>query len=161
MDERIRGVDGDNIILPCHLSPETSAVTMTIRWFKETECIYLYNNGQVTERTGYEDRLSLNTQELQRGNVSLRMKNFKESDSGFYICQVINGEQEEEEDLVYLWTSEVLAIRIISQGILRLRPIFYLQHETEELKLQREKSAVELGKYERDCRTGVWFRKHD
>ncbi|KAL0966890.1 hypothetical protein UPYG_G00301450 [Umbra pygmaea] len=69
-DEPVIGDVGDDVILPCHISPETSSVTMTIRWFRETECIYLYNNGQVTERTGYEDRLSLNTQELERGNVS-------------------------------------------------------------------------------------------
>ncbi|KAL0966886.1 hypothetical protein UPYG_G00301390 [Umbra pygmaea] len=130
-DEPIHGFDGDDVILPCHLSPETSAVTMTIRWFKETECIYLYNNGQVTERTGYEDRLSLITQKLERGNVSLRMKNIKKTDVGFYICQVNNGEQK-EEDVVWLWTGQ--------RGYRRN----YLQDETQEQKLQREKSAVEL-----------------
>ncbi|KAJ8011066.1 hypothetical protein DPEC_G00054330 [Dallia pectoralis] len=46
-DRYILGVVDDDVILICHLSPETSAVTMTIRWFKETECIYLYPNGEV------------------------------------------------------------------------------------------------------------------
>ncbi|XP_034147248.1 butyrophilin-like protein 1 [Esox lucius] len=95
-ERNIRGDVGDDVTLPCHLSPETSAVTMTIRWFRRTECIYLYKNGQVTERSYYEDRLSLITQEMERGNVSLRMKNIKESDSEDYICQVIHGEQKEE-----------------------------------------------------------------
>uniref|UniRef100_A0AAY5L3P6 Ig-like domain-containing protein n=1 Tax=Esox lucius TaxID=8010 RepID=A0AAY5L3P6_ESOLU len=95
-ERNIRGDVGDDVTLPCHLSPETSAVTMTIRWFKETECIYLYKNGQVTERRGYEGRLSLITREILRGNVSLRMKNIKETDRGTYICQVIHGEQKEE-----------------------------------------------------------------
>uniref|UniRef100_A0A3P8ZMI3 Ig-like domain-containing protein n=1 Tax=Esox lucius TaxID=8010 RepID=A0A3P8ZMI3_ESOLU len=78
---------------------------MTIRWFEYTECIYLYKNGQVTERRGYEGRLSLNTQEMERGNVSLRMKNTQESDSAVYICQVIHGEQE-EETVMYLDVKE-------------------------------------------------------
>ncbi|XP_034147251.1 butyrophilin subfamily 1 member A1-like [Esox lucius] len=129
---------GDDVILPCHLSPETSAVTMTIRWFKETECIYLYKNGQVAERRGYEGSLSLITQEMERGNVSLRMKNFKQSDEGYYICQVIHGEQKEEA-VVGLGVSE--------------GPPDYLQHETQEDKLKRETSASELGKYER-----IWRR---
>ncbi|XP_055774573.1 butyrophilin subfamily 1 member A1-like [Salvelinus fontinalis] len=96
---------GEEVTLPCHLSPDTSAVAMTIRWFKETECIYLYQNGQVTERSGYEGRVSLITQELERGNVSLRLRDFRESDTGDYICQVIHGEQKEEAG-VFLWVRE-------------------------------------------------------
>uniref|UniRef100_A0A4W5JQX6 Ig-like domain-containing protein n=1 Tax=Hucho hucho TaxID=62062 RepID=A0A4W5JQX6_9TELE len=94
--------DGEEVTLPCHLSPATSAVATTISWFKETECIYLYKNGQVTERSGYEDRVSLITQELETGNVSLRLRDFRESDRGYYICQVIHGEQKEEA-AVGLW----------------------------------------------------------
>uniref|UniRef100_A0A8C7T1F4 Ig-like domain-containing protein n=1 Tax=Oncorhynchus mykiss TaxID=8022 RepID=A0A8C7T1F4_ONCMY len=86
----------EEVTLPCHLSPDTSAVATTIRWFKGTECIYLYKNGQVTERSGYEGRVSLITQELERGNVSLRLRDFRRSDTGVYICQVIHGEQKEE-----------------------------------------------------------------
>ncbi|XP_029509332.1 butyrophilin-like protein 1 [Oncorhynchus nerka] len=93
---------GKEVTLPCHLSPDTSAVATTIRWFKRTECIYLYKNGQVTERSGYEGRVSLITQELKRGNVSLRLRYFRESDTGVYICQVIHGEQKEEA-AVGLW----------------------------------------------------------
>src|SRR4029434_8826878 len=29
-----------DVTLPCHLFPQTSAVAMEIRWFKETDCIY-------------------------------------------------------------------------------------------------------------------------
>ncbi|KAL0966931.1 hypothetical protein UPYG_G00302410 [Umbra pygmaea] len=129
---------GDDVILPGHLSPETSAISMTIRWFNFIECIYLYKNGQVTERTGYEDRLSLNTQELERGNVSLRMKNVKDSDRGFYICQVINGEQKEEDMVEFL--TRVSATGPCSEMCLD-KP--RQPHETQET-LQMEKSAVDL-----------------
>ncbi|XP_038852627.1 butyrophilin-like protein 1 [Salvelinus namaycush] len=96
---------GEEVTLPCHLSPDTSAVAMTIRWFKETECIYLYQNGQVTERSGYEGRVNLITQELERGNVSLRLRDIRRSDTGVYICQVIHGEQKKEAE-VRLWERE-------------------------------------------------------
>ncbi|XP_014043689.2 butyrophilin subfamily 1 member A1-like isoform X1 [Salmo salar] len=87
---------GDDVTLHCHLSPKTSAVVMTIRWFKGTECIYLYKNGQVTESIGYEGRVSLTAPELEGGNVSLRLRDFRRSDVGRYRCQVIHGEQKEE-----------------------------------------------------------------
>uniref|UniRef100_A0AAZ3QAY9 Ig-like domain-containing protein n=1 Tax=Oncorhynchus tshawytscha TaxID=74940 RepID=A0AAZ3QAY9_ONCTS len=87
---------GHDVNLHCHLSPKTSAVVMTIRWFKGTECIYLYKNGQVTESVGYEGRVSLITPELERGNVSLRLRDFRRSDVGRYRCQVVHGEQKEE-----------------------------------------------------------------
>uniref|UniRef100_A0AAZ3PXD1 Uncharacterized protein n=1 Tax=Oncorhynchus tshawytscha TaxID=74940 RepID=A0AAZ3PXD1_ONCTS len=54
--------------LPSHLSPEISAV-----------CIYLYKRGQVTEVRGYKGRLSLITQERERGNVSLKLERFRTS----------------------------------------------------------------------------------
>ena len=41
-------------------------------------------------------RVSLNTQNLERGDVSLRLRDIRWSDRGVYICQVIHGEQEEE-----------------------------------------------------------------
>ncbi|XP_029574035.1 GTPase IMAP family member 4-like isoform X3 [Salmo trutta] len=125
---------GEEVTLPCHLSPDTSAVATTIRWFKETECIYLYKNGQVTERSGYEGRVSLITQELERGNVSLRLRAYRESDRGVYICQVIHGEQKEEA-AVCLWDRGEAIRGSGSQ---------YLQHETQENKLKREASAGEL-----------------
>ncbi|KAI4896448.1 hypothetical protein NFI96_026827 [Prochilodus magdalenae] len=75
----------------CHLSPELSAVDMEIRWFKETDCVCLYKNRQVREGRGYEGRVSLFTQELQRGNVSLQIRDCTASDTGFYLCQVTNG----------------------------------------------------------------------
>lgn len=50
---------GSDIIVPCHLSPEISAVDMEIRWFKETECVSLYKNRQMFEGRGYKGRVSV------------------------------------------------------------------------------------------------------
>ncbi|XP_036416612.1 butyrophilin-like protein 2 [Colossoma macropomum] len=84
------------VTLSCHLSPEISAVAMEIRWFKGTDCVCLYKNRQVTEGRGYEGRVSLFTQELQRGNVSLQIRDCRDSDLGHYLCRVTNGDTTEE-----------------------------------------------------------------
>ncbi|XP_038831834.1 butyrophilin subfamily 1 member A1-like [Salvelinus namaycush] len=81
---------GDDIILPCHLSPQSSAVDMDIRWFKEgdfTNPLYLYKSRTGEDGEGYKGRVSLLTQELERGNMSLLLKNVKVSDMGRYKCQ--------------------------------------------------------------------------
>ena len=41
------------------------------------------------EGKGYEGRVSLVTQELERGNLSLRLRDYRWSDRGGDICQVI------------------------------------------------------------------------
>ncbi|XP_045562990.1 selection and upkeep of intraepithelial T-cells protein 6 isoform X3 [Salmo salar] len=136
--DKVKADVGEEVTLPCHLSPDTSAVATTIRWFKGTECIYLYQNGQVTERSGYEGRVSLITQELERGNVSLRLRDYRRSDRGVYICQVIHGEQKEEA-AVGLWDRGVFVRGWVFGSVSQ-----YLLHETQEDKLKREASAGEL-----------------
>uniref|UniRef100_A0A673FYB2 Ig-like domain-containing protein n=1 Tax=Sinocyclocheilus rhinocerous TaxID=307959 RepID=A0A673FYB2_9TELE len=76
------------MIIPCHLSPEISAVDMEISWSNDTARVCLYKDRQVTEGIGYEGRASLFIHDLPRGNVSLRVADFRESDLGVYICQV-------------------------------------------------------------------------
>ncbi|XP_049336879.1 butyrophilin-like protein 2 [Astyanax mexicanus] len=93
---------GDDVTLPCFLSPETSAVTMEIRWFKGADCVYLYQNGQVTEGRGYEGRVSVVTDDLQRGNVSLNLRDAQRSDSGEYRCEITDGEKKVENNGVRL-----------------------------------------------------------
>ncbi|XP_072530442.1 uncharacterized protein [Salminus brasiliensis] len=79
---------GSTVTVPCHLSPERNAVAMEIRWFKETACICLYKYRQVTVGRGYEGRVNLFKEELERGDVSLQLRNCEELDSGHYTCQV-------------------------------------------------------------------------
>ncbi|XP_041926497.1 trichohyalin-like isoform X2 [Alosa sapidissima] len=86
---------GDDITLPCHLSPEASAVAMEIRWFKGTDCIYLYRKPYVHVQTSFKGRLATKT--LKKGDVSLTMKKSTWGDAGQYTCQVIHGEEKEEQ----------------------------------------------------------------
>ncbi|XP_077097346.1 butyrophilin-like protein 1 [Siphateles boraxobius] len=87
---------GSDVTVPCHLSPEISAVDMEIRWFKETTCVCLYKNREVIEGRSYEGRTGLSTKQLNSGNVSLNFREFRESDIGVYLCQVISKDRAEE-----------------------------------------------------------------
>lgn len=67
---------------------------MEIRWFKGTDCIYLYKNGEVTKGRGYEFRVSVDGHQLRNGDVSLILRKIQETDVGHYTCQVISEEVE-------------------------------------------------------------------
>ena len=100
---------GDDIILPCNLSPQSSAVDMDIRWFKEgdfTNPLYLYKSRTGEEGEGYKGRVSLLTQELERGNLSLLLKNVKVSDKGRYKCQASRLDWIQEPAVVLQVTSK-------------------------------------------------------
>ncbi|XP_062848758.1 probable DNA double-strand break repair Rad50 ATPase [Trichomycterus rosablanca] len=96
---RVLAYPGDDVTLSSYLSPETSAVPMEIRWFRENECIYQYKNGQVSVGRGYEGRMSMFTQELAKGNVSLVLKGVRQMDTGVYICQVLTGQNKVEKSI--------------------------------------------------------------
>ncbi|KAM9400995.1 butyrophilin subfamily 2 member A2-like [Salvelinus alpinus] len=101
--------DGHDIILPCHLSPQTSAVSMDIRWFRDghfAEPLYLYEDRIREEGRGYEGRVSLFSQELERGNISLLLKNVKVSDKGRYKCQASHLNWIQEAEIVLQVTQQ-------------------------------------------------------
>ncbi|XP_058630964.1 uncharacterized protein LOC131540323 [Onychostoma macrolepis] len=79
-----------------HLSPEISAVDMEIRWFKETECVCFYKNTRLIEGESYKGIMRLCIEELERGIVSLQLKNVRESYVGDYLCQVTRGNRTAE-----------------------------------------------------------------
>ncbi|XP_036417130.1 butyrophilin-like protein 1 isoform X1 [Colossoma macropomum] len=122
------------VTLSCHLSPEISAVSMEIRWFKGTDCVCLYKNRQVTEGRGYRGRVSLFTQELQRGNVSLQIRDCRWSDRGDYLCQVTNGDTT-EECTVGMWppswgsgTEAQRKSRVAEVYVYQVSMLFYIDH---------------------------------
>ncbi|KAI4874453.1 hypothetical protein NFI96_024314 [Prochilodus magdalenae] len=133
-----RGRDGQPpsaVTVSCHLSPELSAVTMEIRWFKETDCVCLYKNRQVTEGRGYEGRVSLFTQELQRGNVSFKIRDRRRSDTGYYLCQVTNGDTTEECTTDRDWTEEER---------MKMEESVLLTELSEEAKRYKDKESILL-----------------
>nr|XP_055054793.1 uncharacterized protein LOC129439905 isoform X2 [Misgurnus anguillicaudatus] len=79
-----------DVTIQCFLSRAPHR-PIELAWFKETECICLYKNGQVIKGRGYENRVSLFPEQLKKGNVSLTLQGFKNSDAGDYTCQVTDG----------------------------------------------------------------------
>ncbi|XP_056601249.1 uncharacterized protein LOC130418974 isoform X3 [Triplophysa dalaica] len=68
-----------DVTVPCHLSPEKSAVNMEIK------CVCVCKTRQVTEGRSYKGKANL---VIHEGNVSLLLRDFKEM--GDYLCQVIS-----------------------------------------------------------------------
>uniref|UniRef100_A0A3B1KEX0 Golgin subfamily A member 6-like protein 22 n=1 Tax=Astyanax mexicanus TaxID=7994 RepID=A0A3B1KEX0_ASTMX len=125
---------GSSVTVPCHLSPDISADAMEIRWFKGTDCVCLYKNRQVTEGRGFEDRVNLFREELERGDVSLQLRNCTESDSGSYLCQVKSD----------LRTEEITAaVQMVSDDFGWIKKMVKVEAEwTEEERMKMEESAV-------------------
>uniref|UniRef100_A0A671NER0 Ig-like domain-containing protein n=1 Tax=Sinocyclocheilus anshuiensis TaxID=1608454 RepID=A0A671NER0_9TELE len=86
--ERVKINSGSTLTVSCHLSPALSAVDMEITWFGEMSCICAYKNREVTQGVDYEGRATLFINDLKKGNVSLRVADFRESDLGVYMCRV-------------------------------------------------------------------------
>ncbi|MGH0173962.1 UNVERIFIED_CONTAM: hypothetical protein FKN15_073217 [Acipenser sinensis] len=100
-DQPVIADPGDDVILPCHISPRLSAVGMEVRWFRKIfgRPVHLYLNQRdrlETQDTDYRGRTALSPEALQTGDISLRLRNLRYSDSGVYTCFAVDGSQYEE-----------------------------------------------------------------
>ncbi|CAM4519510.1 unnamed protein product [Leuciscus chuanchicus] len=84
-------VTGEDVILPCYINPNTSAVDMKVEWFRldKDEIVHLYENreNRITEHSeSYRGRTALFQDLLQNGNASLKLSTVQVSDEGVYKC---------------------------------------------------------------------------
>lgn len=83
-------VAGEDVILPCYIKPIASAVDMRVEWFRLDQqdlVVYLYEaHKNHTQNESYRGRTTLLHQELQRGNLSLKLSTVQVSDEGVYKC---------------------------------------------------------------------------
>nr|XP_055038218.1 uncharacterized protein LOC129426085 [Misgurnus anguillicaudatus] len=90
---------GENVTLSCsvnsHIKPEEIE---EVSWKKtdkdEDILVLLYQNNETLSESSderYRDRVEFFTDEIHRGNFSLRLKRVRTEDKGVYICQVFNG----------------------------------------------------------------------
>ncbi|XP_051255826.1 butyrophilin subfamily 1 member A1-like isoform X2 [Dicentrarchus labrax] len=83
---------GDDVILPCYLDPPISASFETVVWTKpglDPEYIHFHQDGRLmfeTQNPSYFYRTRLFVDELQNGNVSMKIFKVKISDAGKYFC---------------------------------------------------------------------------
>ena len=93
-DGPIVALVGDDIILPCYLKPVMDAHDFTVEWTRpdvnnSPRFVFVWRDGVELHRKkhpSYGGRTSLFTDELQNGNISLRLSSVNLSDQGSYRC---------------------------------------------------------------------------
>uniref|UniRef100_A0A8B9UME2 Butyrophilin subfamily 1 member A1 n=1 Tax=Anas zonorhyncha TaxID=75864 RepID=A0A8B9UME2_9AVES len=84
---------GQDVVLPCHLSPQRDARTLEVRWIRDkfSEIVHHYRNGEdlYGEQMGaYVGRTELVRDGLSAGSLDLRITGLRPSDDGQYVCIV-------------------------------------------------------------------------
>ncbi|XP_032061046.1 butyrophilin subfamily 1 member A1-like [Aythya fuligula] len=84
---------GQDVVLPCHLSPQRDARTLEVRWIRDhiSETVHHYRNGEdlYGEQMGaYAGRTELVRDGLSTGSLDLRITGLRPSDDGQYFCTV-------------------------------------------------------------------------
>ncbi|KAF1448766.1 Butyrophilin subfamily 1 member A1, partial [Spheniscus demersus] len=100
-DHPITAVMGEDVVLPCRLSPRLDAKNMEVRWFRSRFSLYvhLYHSGQdyySSQMPEYQERTELLKEGISVGNVSLRILRTRLSDEGQYQCLIKDGNSYEE-----------------------------------------------------------------
>ncbi|OCT67801.1 butyrophilin subfamily 1 member A1 [Xenopus laevis] len=93
-DKVLTAAVGSDVVLPCTLSPPSSAVGLEVRWFHTVfhSVVYLLKDGREDreqQKSEYHDRAFLKSGPLT-GNLALSLLNVRLSDAGTYHCFVEN-----------------------------------------------------------------------
>ncbi|KAM9168463.1 butyrophilin subfamily 3 member A2-like [Mergus octosetaceus] len=88
---------GQDVVLPCHLSPQRDARSLEVRWIRDSisETVHHYRNGEdlYGEQMGaYAGWTELFKDGLSAGSLDLRITGLRPSDDGRYICTVENAD---------------------------------------------------------------------
>ncbi|KAH1180616.1 hypothetical protein KIL84_001550 [Mauremys mutica] len=132
------GVVGQDVVLPCQLSPPARLPSMDVLWRKiESGFIPVHEYSDEGSRDlpgeSYQNRTELFPQEFSHGNISLKLKQLQEADAGTYHCFVKNPE----------WSQEATT----DLGIAAVAPVFIDV-------LGPQDQGIGLA-----CRTTGWFPK--
>nr|XP_038043717.1 butyrophilin subfamily 1 member A1-like isoform X6 [Anas platyrhynchos] len=97
----VTGTVGQDVVLPCHLSPQRDARSLEVRWIRDhiSETVHHYRNGEdlYGEQMGaYAGRTELSRDGLSAGSLDLRITGLRPSDDGLYICTVKNTDAYDE-----------------------------------------------------------------
>uniref|UniRef100_A0A493T4S2 Ig-like domain-containing protein n=1 Tax=Anas platyrhynchos platyrhynchos TaxID=8840 RepID=A0A493T4S2_ANAPP len=100
-DQPVTATVGQDVVLPCHLSPQRDARSLEVRWIRDkfSETVHHYRNGEdlYGEQMGaYAGRTELVRDGLSSGRLDLRITGLRPSDDGQYICTVKNADAYDE-----------------------------------------------------------------
>ncbi|XP_048065723.1 uncharacterized protein LOC125279758 isoform X2 [Megalobrama amblycephala] len=93
----ISAYDGEDVTLNCsvdsHIKPEHFEEVSWIRTDEDILVLLYENNKTLTDSSDeqYRDRVEFFTDEIPKGNFSIRLKSVRTEDKGVYMCQVFAG----------------------------------------------------------------------
>ncbi|XP_068519981.1 butyrophilin subfamily 1 member A1-like [Anas acuta] len=92
---------GQDVVLPCHLSPQRDARSLDVRWIRDhiSETVHHYRSGEDLYRDqmeAYSGRTELARDGLSAGRLDLRITGLRPSDDGLYVCTVEDADAYEE-----------------------------------------------------------------
>ncbi len=97
---------GSSVVLPCYVDKALPMEDLEVEWRRtdpET-LVHLYQDGESrpeAQQQDYQDRAHFFTEEIKRGNFSLRLDDLRAEDEGRYTCTV-HGQQESGETEVQI-----------------------------------------------------------
>ncbi|KAM3590008.1 uncharacterized protein V6R79_001824 [Siganus canaliculatus] len=104
-DEPVNATAGDDVILPCYLEPPFNVSGLMVEWTRDGRTVHLYRemaDDPDDQDEQFRNRTSLFHHELSRGNISLKLTNVTEKDSGLYICHIPRLESQDKKGNVSL-----------------------------------------------------------
>ncbi|XP_014814369.1 PREDICTED: butyrophilin subfamily 3 member A2-like isoform X2 [Calidris pugnax] len=120
---------GQDIVLPCHLSPGVDARSLEIRWIRHqlSETVHLYRNGEDLDGAQMEEyigRTELARDGLSNGSLDLRISGLRPSDDGQYVCTVLDaasyGEAIVDLEVAALGSVPLLSLEAYKDGGIRV-----------------------------------------
>ncbi|XP_074423720.1 uncharacterized protein LOC141735125 isoform X1 [Larus michahellis] len=117
-DRPLLATVGQDVVLPCHLSPRADARSLEIRWIRHqfSEIVHLYRNGEDlygAKMKEYTGRTELVRDGLSGGTLDLRLAGVRPSDDGQYVCTVQDATTYEEA-MVELEVAAMGSVPLIS-----------------------------------------------
>ncbi|KAK2862838.1 hypothetical protein Q5P01_002371 [Channa striata] len=97
--EKILAIDGETVILPCHIPVKHDMPT--VEWSKEglsPNIVFLYRDGCETfemKNPHFRYRTNLILNKLKNGDISLIISNVNLKDAGIYHCVILRGKNPE------------------------------------------------------------------
>ncbi|XP_055988139.1 butyrophilin subfamily 1 member A1 [Sorex fumeus] len=128
--EPILAMVGEDVELPCHLSPNVSARNMELRWFRKkvSEAVLVHRDGQLQDReqmAEYRGRATLVPYNINQGHVAVRIHGVTAKDAGEYRCFFREKEDFEEAvvqlQVASLGTDPHVHMEVQESGEIRLK----------------------------------------
>ncbi|KAI7803456.1 butyrophilin subfamily 1 member A1-like isoform X3 [Triplophysa rosa] len=115
----LMAVSGEDVILPCSVKPNISAVNMRVEWSRLDQrgsVVHLYEDHEdrITDQLpSYRGRTRLFKDELEKGNTSLKLSRVQTSDEGLYKC-FVQSKSWSDDTTVDIWVEAVGSAPVIT-----------------------------------------------